>query len=293
METQAVTHMRDQNGASTPTMTVVYRPLSTQSALSQAGAIQPGESAATAVYYNPRTLVDVPDELIEEVFPQFTEWTKKLTAGGGDWPPDKLTERGTLEFFGHLRYVLLRGAAVLQEQFPRFALFRSWPFTSEGFLRWAPRARLEISKLSASHTSASLQRTASAEVVAELRHLSAQARTRDHTSGLGACVSLRPAFLIRSDFAGLGQASISSTNVLVMTSRPVVTGLLLTFSLASPTLPFFELYSTFLLHFPTFFRLCHSFVSSGYYPPGGINYPVKVIQSISQASSYSIKQESG
>lgn len=165
--------MKDRNGGPVSTMTLIYRPLSTQSALSQAGAVQPGESASTATYYNARSLLNVPSGLVDELFPQFTEWTRRLAVGDA-WPPDKLTERGTLEFFGHLRYVLLRGAAMLQEEFPKFALFSHWPFTSEEFSRWARLARLEESKLSAAHTSARLESASPAGVAAELRHLNAQ-----------------------------------------------------------------------------------------------------------------------
>lgn len=69
---------------------------------------------------------------------------------------------------------------MLQPDFSRFALFQKWPFTSAEFLQWAPRARAECSKLSASHVSARLNRAASAEVVAELRHLNAQVSTKRH-----------------------------------------------------------------------------------------------------------------
>ncbi|CAN0419308.1 unnamed protein product, partial [Scytosiphon promiscuus] len=172
-ETQAVTHMKDINGGALGTTTLVYRPLSAQSALSQSGAVAPGESASTAAYYNPRQNIDVPETLVGHIFPEFTKARDQL-AGRSEKEPGRLTEQGTLDLVDYLRLVLLRGAVELQELFPDNWLFKKFPFNSREFLDWAPRARNEIRELQAADVKARLHYQASPAIISELSRLNAK-----------------------------------------------------------------------------------------------------------------------
>ncbi|CAN0561645.1 unnamed protein product, partial [Ectocarpus sp. 12 AP-2014] len=118
------------------TITLVYRPLSAQSALSQSGAVGPGESSATAAYYNPRQHVDVPDGLVKHVLPGFMDVRRQLF-DGKEKGEGHMTERGTLDLVEYLRLVLVRGAVELQEEFPENWLLKRFPFNSREFLEWA------------------------------------------------------------------------------------------------------------------------------------------------------------
>lgn len=169
-ETQAVTHMKDINGGAMGTTTLVYRPLSAQSALSQSGAVRPGESASTAAYYNPRQHVDVPESLVGHVLPAFME-AKKHLLDGSDKGEGRLTERGTLELIDYLRFVLMRGAVELQGELPETWLFKKFPFNSREFLDWAPRARNEICHLQAADVKSRLHYQASPAIISELSRL--------------------------------------------------------------------------------------------------------------------------
>lgn len=175
-ETASVTHMKDTSGSGSRTLTTVYRPLSTSSALSQAGAVREGESASTCIYFNPRTQVDVPPSLVTEVFPRFSDWANKLKVRG-EWPSDKITEKGTLDLFGYLRLVLLRGAAVLYQTDPEFSLFSHWPFNSPRFISWASGATNEMKRLSAADDEARLHRENSPTLVRQMARVHAQVRT--------------------------------------------------------------------------------------------------------------------
>lgn len=166
-ETQAVTHMKDLNGGALGTTQMVYRPLSAQSALSQSGAVRPGESAGNATYYNPRQHVDVPESLVENVLPAFTEVKRELL-DGPDKGKGRLTERGTLDLIDYLRYVLVRGAVELQEELPDTWVFKKFPFNSREFLDWAPRARNEIRQLRAADVKSRLHYQASPAIITEL-----------------------------------------------------------------------------------------------------------------------------
>lgn len=73
--------MKDINGGVLGTTTLVYRPLSSESALSQSGAVRPGETASTAAYYNPREHVDVPKSLVDHILPDFMEVRRKMLDG--------------------------------------------------------------------------------------------------------------------------------------------------------------------------------------------------------------------
>eukprot|EP00752_Nemacystus_decipiens_P016034 g14336.t1 len=88
-ETQAVTHMKDINGGALGTTTLVYRPLSALSALSQSGAVRPGETASNATYYNPRQHVDVPESLVNRILPGFMGAQKEVVH---DWSPQARNE---------------------------------------------------------------------------------------------------------------------------------------------------------------------------------------------------------
>lgn len=182
--------MKDTSGSGSRTLTTVYRPLSTSSALSQAGAVRAGESASNCIYFNPRAQLHVPAPLVAEVFPGFVDWSAKLTVNG-DWPSEKLTEKGTLDLFHYLRLVLLRGAAALQETHPDFALFSHWPFNSPQFISWSGTARREIARLAASDESCRLQREVSPEVAREIARMHTKASERRERS---AAWSLRVPF---------------------------------------------------------------------------------------------------
>ena len=118
--------MKDINGGALGTTTLVYRPLSAQSALSQSGAVRPGETAMTATYYNPRQHVDVPESLVDHILPGFMGARREMLRGAGKGK-ERLTERGTLDLIEYLRYVLVRGAVELQEELPNNWLFQKVP----------------------------------------------------------------------------------------------------------------------------------------------------------------------
>eukprot|EP00752_Nemacystus_decipiens_P009082 g8109.t1 len=169
-ETQAVTHMKDINGGALGTTTLVYRPLSALSALSQSGAVRPGETASNATYYNPRQHVDVPESLVNRILPGFMGAQKEVVHGA-DRGKERLTERGTLELVEYLRYVLLRGAVELHEELPDTWLFKKFPFNSREFLDWAPQARNEIRQLRAADVQSRLHYQASPAIINELERV--------------------------------------------------------------------------------------------------------------------------
>ena len=174
-ETQAVTHMKDINGGSLGTTTLVYRPLSAQSALSQSGAVRPGETASNAAYYNPRQHVDVPESLVEHILPGFMQAHREML-GGADKGKGRLTERGTLDLIDYLRYVLVRGAVELQAELPDTWLFKRFPFNSREFLDWTPQARNEIRQLRAADVKARLHYQASPAIINELERVNGKVR---------------------------------------------------------------------------------------------------------------------
>lgn len=150
--------------------TLVYRPLSTMSAVSQSGAVGRGETAATASYFCPRQEVEVPPQLADQLFKGFTACLKNLD--NGTWrgtTQTTRTERATLELMSHLRLVLCRGAAELRPHFPNFALYKKYPFNSQLFTEWGRNACEEIDKLRADAATARLTGQASPAVVDELR----------------------------------------------------------------------------------------------------------------------------
>ncbi|CAN0491135.1 unnamed protein product [Ectocarpus sp. 12 AP-2014] len=126
--------MKHINGGALGTTTLVYRPLSAQSARSQSGAVGPGESSATAAYSNPCQHVDVPDGLVKHVLLGFMDVRRQLF-DGKEKGEGHMTERGTLDLVEHLRLVLVRGAVELQEEFPENLLLKRFPFNSRNFLR--------------------------------------------------------------------------------------------------------------------------------------------------------------
>lgn len=165
-----MTHAKDSRGAAIGTTTLVYRPLSAMSAVSQSGAVGRGETAATASYFCPRQEVDVPPKLTEQLFKGFTAYLKEMD--NGTWrgsTPTTRTERATLEVMAHLRLVLCRGAAELRPFFPDFALYKKFPFNSRLFTEWGHKASEEINKLGADAATTRLTSQASPAVVDELR----------------------------------------------------------------------------------------------------------------------------
>lgn len=162
--------MKDINGGALGTTTLVYRPLSAQSALSQSGAVRPGESAGTAAYYNPRQHVDVPESLVSHILPGFMEARTQLQNGPRKGE-GRQTERATLDLIEYLRLVLVRGAVELQQEHPGTWLFKKFPFNSREFLDWAPRARNEIRQLQAADVKTRLHYQASPAIIAELTRL--------------------------------------------------------------------------------------------------------------------------
>lgn len=178
LETQCVTHTKDEKGAAIGTSTLVYRPLSTMSALSQSGCVGRGETAGTASYFCPRQEVDVPPHLYREVFRGFTGLLERLEDGtwsGGT--KTTRTERATLEFMSHLRLVLCRGAAELRDRFPSFALYKTYPFNSRLFSEWGAAASKEIIKLGANEAGTRLTSQASPAVVNELKGIGTKQET--------------------------------------------------------------------------------------------------------------------
>lgn len=180
-ETQAVTHQKDINGGALGTTTLVYRPLSTQSALSSAGAVGPGESADNCVYYLPRQHIAVPEALLSDVFRGLMEYhdnlhddTKWSIGGPG------MTERGVLELLEYLRHVLLRGMAEIHGECPEAYIFKKYPFNSRMFQKWAAEARTEIDLLKAGDRKARLQRETSPAVREELCRLHVEVRKHLH-----------------------------------------------------------------------------------------------------------------
>ncbi len=162
--------MKDINGGALGTTTLVYRPLSAQSALSQSGAVGPGETASTAAYYNPRQHVDVPESLVENILPTFMDARREVLDGPGKGD-GRMTERGTLDLMDYLRFVLLRGAVELQEEIPTAWIFKKFPFNSRQFLDWAPRARNEIRQLRAADIKSRLHYQASPALISEVSRL--------------------------------------------------------------------------------------------------------------------------
>ncbi|CAN0025668.1 unnamed protein product [Ectocarpus fasciculatus] len=181
--------MKDINGGALGTTTLVYRPLSAQSALSQSGAVGPGESSTTAAYYNPRQHVAVPDGLVKPILAGFMEVRRQLF-DGKEQREGRMTERGTLDLVKYLRLVLVRGAVELQEEFPQNWLFKRFPFNSREFLEWAPVARNEIRQLRASDVKSRLHYQASPAIISELSRLNAKAVTAGTT--LPPLVQARP-----------------------------------------------------------------------------------------------------
>ncbi|CBJ32266.1 hypothetical protein Esi_0324_0027 [Ectocarpus siliculosus] len=175
-ETQAVTRMKDINGGALGTTTLVYRPLSAQSALSQSGAVGPGESSATAAYYNPRQHVDVPDGLVNHVLPRFMDVRRQLF-DGKERGEGHMTERGTVDPVEYLRLVLVRGAVELQEELPENWLLKRFPFNSREFLERAPVARNEIRQLRPSDDKSRPHYKASPATISELSRLNAKVFT--------------------------------------------------------------------------------------------------------------------
>lgn len=157
LSTQAVTHQRESIGSNLSTSTLIYRPLSTSSALAQSGAIRPGETASTAKYFNPRQHIQVPRELAESVFRGFAEQLTALETATRHKEPtdrradDKLSERATLELMLYLRQALFRGAAELLPQFPRCPIFKTPAFCSTHFREWAATALDDVSALNESN----------------------------------------------------------------------------------------------------------------------------------------------
>lgn len=176
LETQCVTHAKDSRGGSIGTSTLVYRPLSTMSAISQSGAVGRGQTAATATYFCARQEVEVPPALCREVFKGFTAALDKLEAGGewGGCTATTNTERATLELMCHLRLVLCRGAVELRPRFPDFALYKKYPFNSRLFLDWAEPALAEIGKLKGEEAAARLKSGVSPAVADELNLMSSR-----------------------------------------------------------------------------------------------------------------------
>lgn len=168
--------MKGINGGALGTTTLVYRPLSAQSALSQSGAVGPVESPATAAYYNPRQHVDVPDGLVKHVLPRFMDVRRQLF-DGKEKGEGHMTERGTLDLVEYLRLVLGRGVVELQEEFPDNWLLKRFPFNSREFLEWAPVARNEIRQLRASDIKSRLHYQASPAIISELSRLNAKVGT--------------------------------------------------------------------------------------------------------------------
>ncbi|CAN0568635.1 unnamed protein product, partial [Ectocarpus sp. 12 AP-2014] len=95
-------------------------------------AVGPGESSATAAYYNPRQHVDVPGGLVKHVSPGFMDVRRQLF-DGKEKGEGHMTERGTLDLVEYLRLVLVRGAVELQEEFPENWLLKRFPFNSREF----------------------------------------------------------------------------------------------------------------------------------------------------------------
>ena len=169
--------MKDINGGALGTTTLVYRPLSAQSALSQSGAVRPGETASNAAYYNPRQHVDVPESLVEHILPGFMQAHREML-GGADKGKGRLTECGTLDLIDYLRYVLVRGAVELQAELPDTWLFKKFPFNSREFLDWSPQARNEIRQLRAADVKARLHYQASPTIVSELERVNGKVSQR-------------------------------------------------------------------------------------------------------------------
>lgn len=143
--------MKDGSHGPFSTCSLVYRPLSIASALSQSGSVLPGESVTTAIYFNARQQLDPPPHLVNMIFRGFEEQREILQKTIPGWATEKKTEKATLDLISHLRLVLLRSAAVVALDHPDWVIFTQPPFSTSDFREWATLARTKVEELTTSH----------------------------------------------------------------------------------------------------------------------------------------------
>lgn len=117
-ETSTVTHTKDGLEGSFATSAMLYRSLSVASAISQSGCIQRGESATTAVCFNPRQQFDPPITLVTIIFAGFQSQREAFSRRKVGWSIVFMSETATLDLMSHLRLVLIRGLVVLAADYP-------------------------------------------------------------------------------------------------------------------------------------------------------------------------------
>lgn len=173
-DTSAVTHTKDGMSGTFSTSTLVYRPLSVVSAVSQSGCVQPGESACTATYFNPRQELNPPMELVNRIFAGFEGQRETLSRGKPGWPIGYISEKATLDLISHLRLVLIRGLAVLALDYPDWLVYRYPPFNSACFNEWASAARTRVHELTRAHVRARREHLSSRALATSVTRLEGQ-----------------------------------------------------------------------------------------------------------------------
>lgn len=194
-----MTHQREVSGGTLSTSTLIYRALSTTSALSQSGAVRAGQTAETATYFNARQQLRVPPELANSVFQGFAEQRTRLVTerlpkeSMARWSDDEVSEGATLDLMLYLRDVLFRGAAELLPQFPRCAIFKTHAFSSACFRQWAAEALNEVKEVEEKHVQAQARQHGKPALSPALK--SAIFRMEKQQSRLLELVNLRWVFL--------------------------------------------------------------------------------------------------